>query len=81
MHFPRRSGVQMIKILKLIHFGHETRYKPTETFQYAHFSSDHPPGVKMVSLKAKQWECLELTLQIVFEESLVKFKQRLRTRG
>ena len=35
----------------------------------------------MVSLKAKQWEWLELTLQIVFEESLVKFKQRLRTRG
>ena len=23
-----------------------THYKPTETFQYTHFSSRHPPGVK-----------------------------------
>ena len=35
------------------------------------------PALKMVSLKAKQWDCLETT----FEKSLVKFKQRLRARG
>ena len=32
----------------------KTQYKPTETFQYTHFNSCHSPGVKMVSLKAKQ---------------------------
>ena len=24
----------------------KTHFKPTETFQYTHFSSSHPPGVK-----------------------------------
>ena len=32
----------------------KTRYKPTETFQYTHFNSCHPPSVKNYSLKAKQ---------------------------
>lgn len=34
-------------------------------------------ALKMASLKTKQWDCIETT----FEESLVKFKQRLRTRS
>ena len=30
-----------------------THYKATETFQYTHFSSCHPPGVKRVSSKER----------------------------
>ena len=49
------------------------------TFQYTNFNSCHPPmpALKMASLKTKQWDCIEAT----FEESLMKFKQRLRTRS
>ena len=34
----------------------KTDYKPTETFQYTHFTSRHPPGVKRgcIIKKAKQ---------------------------
>ena len=32
----------------------KTHYKPTETFQYTHFNSCHPPGVKNGFIKAKQ---------------------------
>ena len=36
----------------------------------------------MVSLKAKQYDCLELTLRKkTFEEGLLKFKQRFKARG
>ena len=30
----------------------KTHYKPTETFQYTHFTSCHPPGVKTGLIKA-----------------------------
>ena len=30
----------------------KTHYKPTETFQYTHFTSCHPPGVKRGFIKA-----------------------------
>ena len=43
----------------------KTHYKPTETFQNTHFNSWHPPN----------------SSKIAFEESLVKLKQHLRTRG
>ena len=29
------------------------RYKPTETFQYTHYTSCHPPGVKRGFIKAR----------------------------
>ena len=38
-----------------------THYKPTETFQYTHFTSSHPLGVKKVSLKVKPLDYLEQT--------------------
>ena len=42
-----------------------THFKPTETFQYTHFSNCHPPGVnKRASLKAKQSDFSEQTTQI-----------------
>ena len=31
----------------------KTHYKPTETFQYTHFTSCHPPGVKRGFIKGK----------------------------
>ena len=43
----------------------KTHYKPTETFQYTHFTSCHPPGVKrgFIIKKAKRQDCLEQTLK------------------
>ena len=60
----------------------KTHYKPTETFQYTHFNSCHPPGVKNGFIKR---EAMRLpttnSSKTTFKESLVKFKQHLRTRG
>ena len=49
----------------------KTHYKPTETFQYTHFTSCHPPGEEggggvkrgFIIKKAKQEDCLEKTLK------------------
>ena len=41
----------------------KTHYKATETFQYTHFTSCHPPGVKRGFIKAisnKQYKCPHL---------------------
>ena len=31
----------------------KTHYKPTETFQYSHFTACHPPGVKRGFIKGE----------------------------
>ena len=60
----------------------KTHYKPTETFQYTHFNSCHPPGVKNGFIKSEAMRLLRTnSSKTTFEESLVKFKQHLRTRG
>ena len=60
----------------------KTHYKPTETFQYTHFNSCHPPGVKNGFIKDEATRLLKTnSSKTTFEESLVKFKQRLRWRG
>ena len=60
----------------------KTHYKPTETFQYTHFNSCHPHGVKNGFIKGEAMRLLRAnSSKTTFEESLVKFKQRLRTRG
>ena len=61
----------------------KTHYKPTETFQYTYFNSCHPPGVKNGFIKGKGMRLLRTnsSLKTTFEESLVNFQQRLRTRG
>ena len=60
----------------------KTHYKPTETFQYTHFNSCHPPGVKNGFIEGEAMRLLRTnSSKTTFEESLVKFKQRLRTRG
>ena len=59
-----------------------THFKPTETFQYTHFKSCHPPGVKKGFVKG---EGLRLLRTNSSEETLVEnirlFKLRLRARG
>ena len=60
----------------------KTHYKPTETFQYTHFNSCHPPGVKNGFIKGEAMRLLRTnSSKTSFEESLVKFKQHLRIRG
>ena len=59
-----------------------TSYKPTETLQFTHFASCHPPGIKYGCLKGKQKDFLELTLpKKHFEGGRLKFKQRLKEGG
>ena len=61
----------------------KTHYKPTETFQHTHFNSCHPSGVKNGFIKGEAMRLLRMTnsSKTTFEESFVKFKQDLRTRG
>ena len=55
----------------------KTHYKATETFQYTHFTSCHPPGVKRGFIKGEAIRLLSTT----FEECLTNFKGRLEARG
>ena len=60
----------------------KTEYKPTETFQYTHFNSCHSPGVINGFIKGEAIRLLSTnSSKTTFEDSLVKFKQHLRTRG
>ena len=60
----------------------KTHYKAAETFQCTHFKSCHPPGVKNGFIKGEAMTLLRTnSSKTAFEESLVKFKQLLRTRG
>ncbi|XP_068704894.1 uncharacterized protein [Montipora foliosa] len=60
----------------------KTHYKPTETFQYTHFNSCHSPRVKNGFIKGEAMRLLRTnSSKTTCEETLVKFKQRLRTRG
>ena len=58
----------------------KTHYKPTETFQYTHFNSCHPPGVKIISgfIKGEAMRLLRTnSSKTTFEESrrVPAFKQ------
>ena len=60
----------------------KTHFKPTETFQYTHFSSCHPPSVKIGFVKGEALRLLRTnSSKATFEENISKFKKRLRTRG
>ena len=60
----------------------KTHFKPTETFQFTHFASCNPPGVKYGFIKGEAIRLLRTnSSKKTFEESLVKFKQRLQARG
>ena len=59
-----------------------THFKPTETFQYTHFSSSHPSGVKKGFVKGESLRLLRTnSSRTTFEENIYKFKSRLLARG
>ena len=59
-----------------------THLKPTETFQYTHFDSCHPPGVKKGFIKAEALRLLRTnSSKAKFDQHLALFKQRLQHRG
>ena len=59
-----------------------THFKPTETFQYTHFSSCHPPGVKRRFVKGEALRLLRTNpSKILFEEEIKTFKTHLAERG
>ena len=59
-----------------------THYKPTETFQYTHFTSSHPVGVKRGFIKGEALRLLRTnSSETTFDESISNFKSRLITRG
>ena len=59
-----------------------THFKPTEKFQYTHFKSSHPPGVKKGFVKGQALRLLRTnSSRTIFEEQIANFKTRLQTRG
>ena len=57
-------------------------FKPTETFQYTHFSSTHLPGVKKGFVKGEALRLLRTnSSRTRFEENIIKFESRLFARG
>ena len=53
----------------------KTHYKPTETFQYTHFTLCHPPGVKRGFIKGEAIKLLRTnSSKTTFEECLTNFK-------
>jgi len=59
-----------------------THFKPTETFQYTHFNSCHPVGVKKGFVKGEVLRLLRTnSSKSTFEENIENFKTRLILRG
>lgn len=59
-----------------------THFKPTETFQYTHFKSSHPAGVKTGFVKGEALRLLRTnSSKVIFEENIKNFKTRLISRG
>ena len=59
-----------------------THFKPTETFQYTHCSSYHPPGVRKGFIKGEALRLVRTnSSKTKFEENITLFKQRLCNRG
>ena len=59
-----------------------THFKPTEKFQYTHFSSCHPQGVKKEFIKGKALRLLRTnSSQIIFVEKITNFKAHLLQGG
>ena len=53
----------------------KSHYKPTETFQFTHFASCHPSGVKYGFIKGEEIRLLRTnSSNKTFEERLLKFK-------
>ena len=62
--------------------GIKTHFKPIETFQYTHFYSSHPPGVKKGFVKSEALRLLRTnSSKTTCEENMKKSKSRLLVRG
>ena len=60
----------------------ETHFKKTETFQYTHFTSCHPPSVKKGFVKGEAFRILRTnSSETTFEDNISNFKKRLIDRG
>ena len=60
----------------------KTHFKPTETFQYTHYTSCHPPSVKKGFIKGEALRLLRTnSSESTFEENMVNFRARLVARG
>ena len=72
--FPRKDSI----------FDIRTHFKPTEKFQYTHYTSCHAPGVKKGFIKGEALRLLRTnSSETTFEENTcnVNFKSNLRVRG
>ena len=61
-----------------------THFKPTEKFQYTHYTSCHAPGVKKGFVKGEALRLLRInSSETKFEETICnrEFKSNLRVRG
>ena len=60
----------------------KTHFKKTETFQYIHFTSCHPPSLKKGFVKGEALRILRTNFsKTTFEENISNFKKRLIDRG
>ena len=60
----------------------KTHFKPTETFQYTHYTSCHPSSVKIGFVKGEALRLLRTnSSKATFEENISNFKARLLARG
>ena len=60
----------------------KTHFKATETFQYTHFSSCHPPGVKKGFIKGEALRLLRTnSSKAAFKNALKRFQTNLLERG
>ena len=59
-----------------------SHFKPTETFQYTHYSSCHPPEISEGLIKGEALRLLRTnSSKSAFEEKIRNFIDRLRMRG
>jgi len=60
----------------------KTHFKATETFQYTHFSSCHPPEVKKGFIKGEALRLLRTnSSKLAFNTTIKQFKTNLIARG
>ena len=61
----------------------KTHYKPTETFQYTHYSSCHPPGVKRGFIEGEAIRLLRTnsSKKKKYQEAMCNFKTQLEACG
>jgi len=73
----RAKGLKNENILDLC-----SHLKPTETFQYTHYSYCHPPGVSKRITKDEALRLLRTnSSKMTFEENIRNFRVRSRVRG